>query len=289
MLLLLVNNKLTVMKHILLPTDFSDNAQNAIKYAMKLFEDEQCTFYLVNTYTPVVHTYDFQMNTGGYLGAITDTIRESSMKSLEEIKTIFLNKKHRVITISSFNVLTDEIKELISKYTIDLVIMGTKGATGTREVLFGSNTIHVIKKATCPVLAIPDGYFFEKPVDILFPTDYKVDYIENQLNALKEIARLYKSKVHVLHVSYARDLNAEELTNKLKLEKMLEDFKVSYYNERDQEIPEAINEFQKSTYVQLLMMINNKHSFFENVFFKPIINQVGSHLNVPFMVVPSKL
>jgi nucleotide-binding universal stress UspA family protein len=277
------------MIKVLLPTDFSDNALNAIHYAEKLFKDERCTFYILNTYTPVIYSYDFQMNTGGYLGEVADVIKNNSISELKKIKDKFLNVKHTVEIISSFNLLTDEIIDIVNEFDIDLVIMGTKGATGAREVLFGTNTIHVIKNAKCPVLAIPDGYFFEKPSDILFPTDYKVDYVENQLNILKTIAAIYKSKVHVLHVSYSRDLNQEEINNKLKLEKLLVDFNDTYHSVKDQEIPAAINEFQKSTYVQLLMMINNKHSFFENLFFKPVINQIGFHLNVPFLVIPSKM
>lgn len=277
------------MKKILLPTDFSDNALNAMNYAIKLFEHETCTFYLLNTYTPVVFSYDFQMNTGGYLGEVVDTIRNNSELELEELKAKFLNVKHTVETISSFNTLTDEIKDLVDNNDIDLVITGTKGATGAQEILFGSNTIHMIKKATCPVLAIPDGYFFEKPTDILFPTDYKIDYTDNQLKTLKAISSLYKSRIHVLHVSYSRELNETEASNKVKLGKLLVDYNDSYHDVRDQEITAAINEFQKDTYVQLLMMINNKHSFFENLFFKPVINQIGFHLNVPFLVIPSRI
>jgi len=277
------------MFKVLLPTDFSDNALNAIHYAEKLFRDEKCTFYLLNTYTPVIYSYDFQMNTGGYLGEVSDVIKNNSKSELNKIKDKFSNVKHSVETIASFNILTDEVIEIVNDNDIDLIIMGTKGATGAREVLFGSNTIHIIKKAKCPVLAIPDGYFFEKPSDILFPTGYKVDYSEKQLNILKTISAIYKSKVHVLHVSYSRDLNQEEINNKLKLEKLLVDFNDTYHNVKDQEIPQAINEFQKSTYVQLLMMINNKHSFFENLFFKPVINQIGFHLNVPFLVIPSDM
>jgi len=277
------------MIKVLLPTDFSDNALNAIHYAEKLFKDERCTFYVLNTYTPVIYSYDFQMNTGGYLGEVADVIKNNSKSELKKIKDKFLNVKHTVETISSFNILTDEIIDIVNEYDVDLVIMGTKGATGAKEVLFGSNTIHVIKKAKCPVLAIPDGYFFEKPIDILFPTDYKVNYAENQLNMLKTIAAIYKSKVHVLHVSHSRELNQVEINNKLKLEKLLVDFNDTYHSVRDQEIPVAINEFQKSTYIQLLMMINNKHSFFENLFFKPVINQIGFHLNAPFLVIPSKM
>lgn len=281
------------MKKILLPTDFSDNAQNAINYALNLYKDENCTFYLLNTYTPIIYSYDYQMNTGGYLGEIADVVRENSIKKLNEIeenvKEKFNNPKHHFEIVSSFNLLTDEIKDKLEQFSIDLIVMGTKGATGAKEILFGSNTIHIIQKVKCPVLAIPDGHFFEEPKEILFPTDYKVDYSTKQLESLITIATLFDSRVHVLHVSHDVDLTKIETKNKEKLENLLLDVKQASYRVEDQDIPQAINEFQKSTYVQLLMMINNKHSFFENLFFRPVINQIGFHLNIPFLVIPAKM
>ena len=282
-----------IMKKILLPTDFSDNAQNAINYALNLYKDESCTFYLLNTYTPIIYSYDYQMNAGGYLGEIADVVRENSIKKLNEIeenvKEKFNNPKHHFEIVSSFNLLTDEIKDKLEQFSIDLIVMGTKGATGAKEILFGSNTIHIIQKVKCPVLAIPDGHFFEEPKEILFPTDYKVDYSTKQLESLITIATLFDIRVHVLHVSHDVDLTKIETKNKEKLENLLLDVKHASYRVEDQDIPQAINEFQKSTYVQLLVMVNNKHSFFENLFFKPVINQIGFHLNIPFLVIPAKM
>jgi len=281
------------MKKILLPTDFSDNAQNAIYYALNLYKDKVCKFYLLNTYTPIIYSYDYRMSAGGYLGEIADVVREDSKEKLQEIekglKAKFKNPKHQFKTISSFSLLTDEVKDVIDKHTIDLVIMGTKGATGAKEVLFGTNTIHIIKKSKCPVLAVPDGYFFEEPKEILFPTDYNVDYSDKQIQNLKTIATIFNSKVHILNVSHGIDLSETQNTNKTTLEKLFTTIKHVSYRVNDQPIPQAINEFQKSTYVQLLIMINNKHSFFENLFFKPVINQIGFHLNIPFLVIPAKM
>ncbi len=281
------------MKKILFPTDFSDNSHNAINYALNLYKDENCKFYLLNTYTPIIYNYDYRMSAGGYLGEVVDIIKENSLEKLDkiekELKEKFNNSKHQFETISSFSLLTDEIKDVVDKYSIDLIIMGTKGATGAKEVLFGTNTIHVIKKSNCPVLAVPDGYFFEEPKEILFPTDYKVDYSEIQLQNLKTIVTNFNSRVHILNVSHGIDLSETQNTNKETLEKLFATVKHASYRVDDQPISQAINEFQKSTYVQLLMMINNKHSFFENLFFKPVINQIGFHLNIPFLVIPAKM
>jgi len=281
------------MKKIILPTDFSENATNAVNYAQGLFATTACTFYLLNTYTPMIYNYDYQLNSGGYMGEVLDVVKDNSKQKLEELKqklqTKYNNPKHQFELISSFNLLTDELNEIIAKYNIDLIIMGTKGASGVKEILFGSNTIHVIKKMKCPVLAVPDGYFFEKPKDILFPTDYKVDYSNEHINILKSITKEHQSNVHTLHVSAGRDLNEEESKNKNTLDKLLSNINNTFYTVKDQEIPLAINEFQKSIYIHLLVMIQNKHTFLENLFFKKVINQIGFHLTIPFLVIPSKV
>lgn len=280
------------MKKIILPTDFSENAKNAIDYAVQLFKDETCTFYLLNTFTPVIYNYDYQMNTGSYMGQVIDTIRNSSKENLqtlvEELQLKHKNNKHNFEMVSSFSLLTDEINHLVEKHDADLIVMGTKGASGLKEVLFGSNTIHVIKKSDCPVLAIPDGFMFEAPKEILFPTDYKVDYEEGYLHILKDIATTYDATVNIMHVFSGRELNEEENTNKEKLGKLLANVKTVTHNVEGQPIPQAIHKFQQDTYVHLLMMIKNKHTFLENIFFKKVIHEIGFHLTVPFLVVPSK-
>ncbi|PID70206.1 MAG: universal stress protein [Flavobacteriales bacterium] len=279
------------MKKIILPTDFSDNAKNACDYAMSLFKDEACTFYLVNTFTPVIYNYDYQMNTGSYMGQVIDTIRDNSKENLnslkEELELKFKNKKHQFEIVSSFSLLTDEVNDLAKKENADLIVMGTIGASGLKEVLFGSNTIHVIKKATCPVLAIPNGFMFETPKEILFPTDYKVNYEDKHLYILKDIATGFNSIVNIMHVFSGRELNDEEDTNRKKLNKLLADTKKVTHNVEDQPIPQAIHNFQQETYIHLLMMIKNKHTFLENIFFKQVIHEIGFHLTVPFLVVPA--
>jgi nucleotide-binding universal stress UspA family protein len=278
------------MKKILLPTDFSENSWNAIKYALQLFKDETCTFYLLNTYTPIIYHVEYVMVNPAQLG-LADIVRESSEKGLdkleEQIKDTFNNPKHSFIKRASFNTLVLDIKELVEEKKLDFVVMGTKGATGAKEVLFGSNTVQVFKHVKCPVLAVPDNFEFETPHDILFPTDYEIDYQDKQIKPIVEIAKQFTSRINVLHVSYGTDLLDEQEQNKAKLEAYFKNVAHLFHNVSTQDITDAITSFQQKTRVNLLMMINNKHSFFENLFFKSTVSQIGFHLKIPFLVIPS--
>lgn len=279
------------MKRIVLPTDFSDNSWNAIKYALQLFKGQECMFFLVNTYTPLIFQMDYSaLNSVNY--GLVDAMKETSQKGLDKImdkiKKEFSDSKHTFKLKPSFNTLSLELQEMQNEKPIDYIVMGTKGATGAKEILFGSNTVHVFKNAKCPVLAIPSGFSFEKPIEILFPSDYEVEFKDNHVFPIIEIASAFHSRVNILHVSTGYDLTEEQEENKLKMERYFEKIAHLFHDYKNQEVPEAINNFQLKTRINLLAMINNKHSFFENLFFKSTIKQIGFHLNIPFLVIPSK-
>ncbi len=279
------------MKHILLPTDFSDNSWNAIKYAINLFKDEICTFHLLNTYTPIIYHVEYVLGYPAQFG-LGDAIRNTSQENLKELverisKEFPNNPNHKFETLARFDTLISGIKEFLDKHTTYAIVMGTKGATGAKEVLFGSNTVHVFKEIKCPVLAIPSNFEYENPHDILFPTDLEVSYKHKQLKLLKEIAYKHNSRVNAMHVSTGNDLTEEQKNNKLKLESMFKKRSFLFHKLKSMNVEEAINKFQIKTKTNLLVMINNKHSFFENLFFQSKLKQLGFHLNIPFLVIPS--
>ncbi|WP_225034635.1 universal stress protein [Winogradskyella sp. SM1960] len=280
------------MLSVLLPTDFSENSRNAINYALQLLKDEDCTFYVFNAYTPVIYHVEYVLGYPAQFG-LGDAVRKTSQDNLEAIVTALNdehnNPKHKFETYARFDTLVSGIKEFVEEYNIDFIVMGTKGATGANEVLFGSNTVHVFKEVKCPILAVPSNFSFEAPHEILFPTDLDVNYNDTNLKILKDLVAVNHSRLNALHVSTGYELNKKQVSNKKTLEFMFKDFAFLFHQVRHTEIPKAINEFQIKQKINLLVMVNNKHSFFENLFFKNTINQIGFNLNVPFLVIPAAL
>lgn len=277
------------MKKILLPTDFSENSLNAIKYAIQLFRNEKCTFYLLNTYTPILYDNEYLVYNASQ-PTLTEIYKNNSQKGLarvlRKIKKEFPNEKHEYKKISSFNMLSDEIKEQVKEKEIDLVVMGTQGATGAEEILFGTHTVHAIQKTKCPLLAIPSHYEFKPPKEILFPTDYETDLTE-LLGLLKEIASRNSSNVHILHVHFCPGLSKEQEKNKRALRELFKNQGHHFYSIAEKSLTRVIYDFQEDQPVDLLAMVNNKHSFFENLLFRPVVNEIGFHVKVPFLVIPS--
>ncbi|NJB72165.1 nucleotide-binding universal stress UspA family protein [Saonia flava] len=277
------------MKRIVLPTDFSGNANNAIDYAMQLFAEEECVFYLLHTYSPAIYRADYMLHSPGQIG-LGDIYQEASMTQLEELsarlKKKFKNDKHKFVEHAAFNLLVDEVNEVVEKENIELIIMGTQGATGAKEIFMGTHTMHVIRKANCPVIAIPPNFAYEKPKEILFPTDYEVDYQKEHIKQLLYMAKEHISRINVMYVHSGYDLTEDQLAKKNKLEKLLRNTSYLFHEMPDQEVVSAINNFQLKTKINLLVMIQNQHGFFENLFLKSVIKQIGFHTNVPFMVFP---
>ena len=286
------NNTHKLMKHILLPTDFSDNSWNAIIYAIKLFKNEDCTFHLLNTYTPAIYRLDYVIGYPEQFGLV-DAVRNTSRRNLYDMVSRISsefpkNGKHNFRTHAKFDTMVSGVRESVDNLNIDLIVMGTKGATGAKEVLFGSNTVHVFKNIKCPILAIPSGFEYEKPLEILFPTDLNVDYNRFQIDILKHIVITNTSRVNALHVSEGRDLSSKQKNNQFALEAQFKEGSYLFHHFKSMNVTTAIDTFQLKSKINLLAMINNKHSFFENLFFKSTVNQIGFNLPVPFLVIPSK-
>lgn len=280
------------MKNILLPTDFSDNSWNAIEYALQMYKDQPCTFYILHVYSPVIYQFEYAQSAAIQL-QMMENEREIATKNLDKflqkISSNYKNQNHTFLKKTSYNTLSSAIEEVNENTNLDGIIMGTKGASGLKEILFGSNTVHVLKNSKCPVLAIPSNFTFEEPHEILFPTDFEVDFQKRHLQPIINIATMYHSRVSVLHVYLKNALSELQEQNREKLEGYFTNTSYLVKYLKHDNIPEAISQFQSKARVNMLAMINNKHSFFENLFFSSTINQIGFHLNIPFLVIPSKV
>lgn len=273
------------MKKIILPTDFSKNAENAIVYALDLFKDEKCAFYLLNTFTPSAH-YDQH----SWHVDLEPSNHQKSMKLLTGLLSRLSKKSknpdHLFIPHSAMNSVVGEIKKLVQEEQIDLIVMGKQGETGVKNIMFGSNTTEVIKKIERPVITVPSNFKYKDPKNILFATDYEISYSKEQLSELLHITQGHGSHIAVLHVSSTFGLTEDQQSNKAILAKLFAEVDHQSHLVTHQDVRSAINDFQVDQNIDFLVMIQNKHSFMERLFLKSNIKQIGLEIKVPFMVIP---
>lgn len=276
------------MKKTLLPTDFSDNAWNAIVYALDFFKNEECTFHILHTYTPTFYRADYMIG-GPIYSAIpdmgVDVAQAGLEKTLVDIELKFKNTKHNFKTLSAFNMLTDEVREVVERENIDLVVMGTQGATGTKEIFLGTHTVHVLRKSKIPVLVIPKGYIYQETKSILFPTDYATPYIKENLQCIMDVAKMHDAKLTILNVKDDYSLTDDQIANRKSLEVFFGALDYVFRQIKGKLMPDAIHEFIAQHNIDLLTMMNRKHSFLERLLTKPNVDSIGYHTKIPFLVI----
>lgn len=254
-------------------------------YAINLFKDEKCAFYLLNTFIPSAHYGQQSWHIG-----LEASNKQKSMKQLNALLRRLMersnNPEHLFVPHSAMNTVAGAIMEIIKKEAIDLVVMGTKGATGAKNIIFGSNTTEVIRKTECPVIAVPSGFEYKPPKNILFATDYEISYSKTLLKVPLNIAEHYVSHIAVLHVPYPSGLTEYQQNNRITLEEVLELVDYKSHLVTHENVRSAINDFQVKENIDLLVMVQNKHTFLERLFKISNIKQIGLEIKVPFLVVP---
>lgn len=280
------------MKNILLPTDFSENAWNATKYAIELFKEEECVFHLLNTYTPAIANSRFMATSlsGGNLEEGAKSNSERGLKNLlRKIKNEYDFKGHEFRTISSFSLLVDEIKDIVERVNIDLIITGTKGASGLDEVFMGSNTVRIIKSVkNCPVLAIPHNFKYTRPSEIAFATDFNRFYSLSELQPMIDLAKSFKAAIRIVHVQYEiKALTEIQMFNLNMLRKYLDS--VEHYVHTVSElnsVSKTLEVFTKELDIHLLAMLNFQHSYMEKMTREPVVKRMAFHTQIPLLVIP---
>lgn len=276
------------MKNILIPTDFSKNAWNAIAYAMEFFKNERCFFYILHTYTPSFYRMDYILG-GPSFSAIPDKGLDISQAGLEktvaDIKAAYNNPGHTYEMVSAFNILTDEIIEQSEDKDIDLVVMGTQGATGAKEIFLGSNAVYVIRKAKVPVLVVPEGFAYRPARKILFPTDYWSHYKDSELALLIALAKMHQALVTVLHVQEESPLTEKQLENKDMLDNSLKQLSYQMEELQGAYMPDAVIEYAERNQADMIVMMNRKHSFLQRLLVQQNIDEIGFHVKVPLLVI----
>lgn len=199
--------------NILLPTDFSVISRNAAAYALQFFREVPCTFHLLHV-IPAPAEKSHQT----YLQA-SPSIQNNFDQLLDWLNSIKINPQHSFRIVFKANYLVEAVRDQVLEKNIDLILMGTKGNTNKKAAIIGKNTSDVMMKVKCSVLAISENAVFEKHKEILFPTDYKIQYSGKMLNILLNLSSLSGSSIKILEIfNSEKEPSEEQVQNRLFLQ-----------------------------------------------------------------------
>lgn len=276
------------MKSVLIPTDFSDNALNALKYALELFKYESAEFYFLHAYEDEIYN-DEQLLNQVTFEEVVDSVRTNSQNCLKSFlavaNTLSTNPKYTYHTISAYNSLIDEADQIVTDKNTDLIVMGTRGKTNDRNITFGSHTLQVLKYVQCPVLVIPEHCHYKQPKHIVFPTNFMIPYKRRELKLLSEIAAPYRAIIDLLYISKHDKLSRRQKVNKAFIIEELPKNEVNFKVVDNKNLTNAIYIHMKENKSDLLVMVNTRHSFLENILFESAsaVDKITLHIDVPFL------
>jgi len=275
------------MKKILIPTDFSETATNAIKYALELFKYDRSEITIVHSFADEVYDNTVNMSRDyfeEFKEKVQKNVNARLQKVIAEMLEISPNPRHIYNRQSSFVSIVDVINDFVDSENADVVVMGTKGKTNDPRITFGSNTLKVIKYVQCPVLAVPVTYHDMHPKNILFPTDYMIPFKRREIKLVSSIAMNYVSTINLLYVSKVKNLSHRQLDNQTFLDCCFNDNKFNFLQIPEENVTNTINKTIKEQNIDLLVMVNHRQSYLEDLLYYSTIEKIGLEIKIPFLV-----
>lgn len=278
---------------ILLATDYSETVMNAERYAIQLAK---------NTGSLLRFLHVFEAPAANQTGSF-DAEKIDYNPVLHEMKKL---KEHVVTIFQSLNIKQEElnyecviregsagkqIREEANEILHDFIIVGTHGADGIRQLVLGSHTWDIIKKVSCPVLAIPKEALFREIKSIVFATEYREGELP-VINFLTQVAKQFNAELTILHVT--SNIISEQFEKKLSGEFMaaLKD-KIAYPNIKMhvvhyKDILSGLADFCTRVNADWLVMSPEKPFFLEKIFDPSIslTKKMNLHTTIPLLSIP---
>ena len=282
------NFNFTPIKKILVPTDFSGNAEHALKYAAAFASRLQSKLVLFHSSkVPIAAINETAQVTSDDLNEGESHEQLAALKK----KVSSQNGSIEVETAYSVGFAVEEILKTCESQNIDIIAMGTKGARGLSEIFVGSNTADVIKKATCPVLAIPHNANTGKLDKVLFATNYN-DNDFHSIYLLTEFFKPWNPDIVIVHATGSSQTPLEtdffeqfkeDVVTKVRYGKFY--FKLL----ESGNVENAVSDFSYENGVDLISVSKRKRSLFERIVGVSTTTRLAYHVHVPLLVFPEEM
>lgn len=266
-----------MITNVLIPTDFSENSWNAIQYAISFLKNRKCTFYLLH----VNEINSFQPSDK----SLFRESRNQLQALIHKIESTSLNKNHNFFALSALGTIIDAIRTEVENKHIDLIVMGTKGASGIKKIAVGSNTTDVISKVKCNTLVIPEDARFTDINNLALPTDYNIFYGAKILETISEIMVLFQAKIHIIHLAKKNEpIVGDQVQNKELLQDYFMEDNHRFLSLTNRNLDKAIQECVEKHDIKLIAMVAKNIHFFQQIFFSSNLSNTRYQKEIPFLV-----
>lgn len=266
---------------ILVLTDFSKLADVAMKYAARMSQTIEAEYTIVN-----VVRVDGIPKSNMRLKSIEREMLEAAQLEGQQQKDELL-KEARVGSTVQFKTIkghtvAEAVTHYLKKNPIDLVVMGSQGASSLKKLRLGGTAVAVIETCPVPVLTVPKWAGFKNFGTVVYASDLK--NVQKELDTIIPFARLFNTTVHVVHVVDSIDKKVDAL--KTEVEKLIHKAnysKISFKILIDENIPDAIDGFIKSTKADLLTTFTHELTLYEKLFGLSVTRTLAYQGNIPLL------
>lgn len=273
------------MKNIIIPTDFSENARTAMRYATSYFSDSPVCFYMLH----VDLSDNENLTSVSSVDAQTRHAADIMGRLKEEInicRSFATNKKHLFFSLLGKKSLIETLRAQINEMEVDYIFMGTKGSSKTQTKGIGSNAYDVITKVKCPTVVIPELARFHSLSNMALPTDF------NNWSSNRAFTTLYKTldaKKVVLHilqtVGKEQRLTAVQKENKEFLLEFVRNINYHiHYLAKATDLDAEIEKYVDALNIDMMAVVGRNLNFIQRLLARPKPAGIHYHLKTPFLV-----
>jgi nucleotide-binding universal stress UspA family protein len=274
--------KKTAMKRILVPCDFSEPAQEAYFFAMNIATQSHADVFVLRVIDlPFAYETSFGATPYSFDPMILKDIEESAKNDFERMKSKHARKEQITFT-ALHGPVTGIIRQFITDYKIELVVMGTHGTSGLKEYLIGSNTEKIVRFSPVPVLAIRKSFDLSQIKNIVFPTTLEFDQV-HFVSHIKELQSFFSATLHLLRVNIPGTM--KRTTDEMKMmEEYVKHYKLKDYTlniRNDFDTSEGIINFAHEIKANMIAMGTHGRRGLEHLFLGSLTEDVVNHVNCP--------
>lgn len=275
------------MNTILVPTDFSKNALNAVKYAFAYSEEIKSRVILFHSYNNPTGEIKMPFSDICYSKQEARQNAEVRMKKLlTTLSKAFPNAKPKWIVQPG--IASNNIAEYVKQNNIGLVIMGTTGQGAITRVLIGSTTSSVIADAPCTIIAVPPKAKFKGINKVAIATDLEKDGLL-AIDELVHFGKQFHAEITFIHVQDIEFFDVEDTLLRMvnSIKERMKYKKISFYICKGSDIANGLNFFIKKQKPDILSMVKHNRKFYEKIWKTSWTNKMSNQTFVPLLVLPN--
>jgi nucleotide-binding universal stress UspA family protein len=268
------------MKTILVTTDFSPAAGNAVNYAADMALSINAKLLLLNVVQTPIGYSDLPI-----VISLEDMMRSSEKDILDLKAEVKLRTNDKIIIETEIGMggFFEELKNVCERIKPYAVVMGSQGKTAAEHLMFGAHTVHTVKHLTWPVITVPPGVTFTAIKKIGLASDLTKVVETTPMDEIKMLVQDFNAELHILNTGKTEVFDADIVFESGLMQEMTMALNPKFHFISNENTDEGIMDFAEKNQIDLLIVLPHRHNLLGRIFHKSHSKNIVLHSHVPVM------